>query len=51
MLGPWLLLGSGVTKNQGNDNETDKGKCFYFRNMIFHKYVNNFGKKLGVEAM
>jgi hypothetical protein len=27
------------------------GECtFYFRNMIFHKYVNN-SKKLGVEAM
>jgi hypothetical protein len=46
-LGP--PLGSGVTKNRGYDNTTDRGSAFYFRNMIFHKYINNL-KKLGAEV-
>jgi hypothetical protein len=44
---PRLPLGSGVAKNQGKDNETDKVKYFYFRNMIFIKGVNNLKRTRG----
>jgi hypothetical protein len=43
-------LGSGVTKNQGYDNATDKGKYFLFQKHDFSTSMLTTWKKLGAEA-